>query len=73
VAAAVPLLVEQEDVARDVDTRVGGEAILEGLDHVDHVLAMEVGLAHGLAVRRGMVDLAPHRGPPGRRHVFISS
>jgi hypothetical protein len=71
VPPGIALLVVQEQVARDIDVRIGREMVLERLDHVDHVLTVEVGFSHRPTIRSGIIDLALARSPSGRCHRFL--
>jgi hypothetical protein len=57
VLAPVATLVEDQKVAPDVNIGLAGEIFVEGRDQVLHLVAMQLGFAHGPPVPRGIVDI----------------
>ena len=55
---AIALLIEHQDVARDIDVRVVFEKVLQSQDEIDHLIAVGVGLSHRPTVRRGIIHFA---------------
>jgi hypothetical protein len=52
----VSLPVVQEEVGADEDLGLRLEALLEALPHIDHLIEVELGFRHRLAVGLGVVD-----------------
>ncbi len=64
----IPLLIEHQQIAGDVDHRLSGKVLLQGLDQVDHVVSVDFRFRHGLSVPGRILDLTGPWTVWGRCH-----